>query len=176
MKVSISVHNCKIVWPRLLRVIKFEWTSDRPSREQEFNCLRLRRVSKCPTDQFLCFQKLLKLTSPQIVSIELFLWLVEQNVSTSKYKFPQDMTSFSIGSPLSTLSVSACVHAAVFYHTTLLIDTNRTKFYPLHCTLMYLISQLRISMLMELNLQFDRLVLMYCFTWSTQIFCWLCDT
>jgi hypothetical protein len=46
--------------------------------------LRLIRVSKWSSNQFLYFQKLLKLTSPQITTTELFLWLVKQNVSMSK--------------------------------------------------------------------------------------------
>jgi hypothetical protein len=46
--------------------------------------LRLIRVSKCSTHQFLCFQKLLEVTSPQITTAELFLWLVKQNISTIK--------------------------------------------------------------------------------------------
>jgi hypothetical protein len=73
--VTLFSSACLISAVRLSVCDCLEWTSDR---------LRPLLMSKCSSDQFLYFQKLLKLTSTQIASIELFLWLVEQNVSMIK--------------------------------------------------------------------------------------------
>jgi hypothetical protein len=104
--------------------------------------LRLIRESKCSTDHFLCFQKLLKLTSPQITTTELFLWLVEQNVSTiKKISTGHNLLHYWLSfTPLSHVLFLHLCPCSCVYHTTLLIDTNRTELNPLNYTLMDLIS------------------------------------
>jgi hypothetical protein len=76
-------------------------------------------------------------------------------------KFPQNIT---FSPRLNFTLFDTFCFCSYVYHTTLLIDTNKTKSLHYKYMLMDLISLLRKSMLMELTPQCDRLVLMYCLT------------